>query len=264
MIRIPQRPSKPRRQGRSQILDRGMDLQAFSAMLADHHPYIDLIKFGWGTALITPQIRGKLAHCRARSIEPILGGTLFEYCILTDQYAEFLGFLDALELQSVEVSNGSERLEQSLIHTYIKDLARHRHVYLEIGSKDAEAADSMGLQTWIEQIEAGLQAGAKTIILESRESGQSGYCNHQGLPRPGFCEALLQRFSLDQLLFEAPTRNLQATLIRQFGPEVNLANIAPADVIGLETLRLGLRFDTLAQVPLPPAAPVDQPILLQP
>lgn len=264
MIRIPQRPSKPRRQGRSQILDRGMDLQAFSAMLADHHSSIDLIKFGWGTALITPQIRSKVAQCRAASIEPILGGTLFEYCMLTDQYAEFLGLLDALELQAVEVSNGCERLDQSQIHSCIKDLARQRQVFLEIGSKDAQAADGMDLQMWIDQIEAGLQVGAQTIILEARESGQSGYCNHQGLPRPGFCEAFTQRFGLEPLMFEAPSRNLQASLIRQFGAEVSLANIAPADVIGLETLRLGLRFDTLAQVPLPSSAPATQPCLLQP
>lgn len=222
-----------------------MDLVCFSAMLADNQALIDLIKFGWGTSLITARIQEKLRLCRAAQIEPVLGGTLFEYCFLTDQLAEFRDLIDTLELQTVELSNGSERLSAEVMHFHIRDMARDRLVLLEIGSKDRQAAEAMKLQTWIDQIEGGLEAGASTIILEARESGQSGYCNDQGLPRAGFCETLVQQFGLERLIFEAPTSRLQATLISLLGPEVNLANIAPHDVIGLETLRLGLRFDTL-------------------
>ena len=250
MVQLPLRPAKPRQQGLTQVLDKGLDLRSLAGVLDDHAPFIDLLKFGWGTALITPRLEAKIALCRAQAVTPLLGGTLFEYCVLTEQLPAFRQLLDDLELTVVEVSNGAGAIDPDRMPGYIRELSADRRVFHEIGRKAPEAAEAMGLAEWIRQMEAGLEAGASLTILEARESGRSGFCDASGEPRASFCQTFLDRFASEALMFEAPTAALQATLLRQFGPQLNLANIAPADVLGLETLRLGLRFDTLAQVPL--------------
>jgi phosphosulfolactate synthase len=250
MVLLPERPGKPRLAGMTQVLDRGIDLPRLEGLVADHAPLIDLLKFGWGTALVTPRIAAKIALCRQHGITPVLGGTLFEYCVLTDQYRAFCRLLDELELTTVEVSNGAQRIEPQRICTFVRELAQERRVLNEIGSKSPQESAAMSLEEWSAQIENGLEAGASMIILEARESGQSGFCTPEGQPRPDFCQTFLERFGAERLMFEAPTSKLQATLIKTHGHLLNLANIHPDDVVSLETLRLGLRFDTLAQFPL--------------
>lgn len=247
MIVIPSRPGKPRLQGMSQVLDKGMDLQRFTGLLEDHAPLIDVIKFGWGTALVTPCIRDKVALCRRHGITPVLGGTLLEYCLLTDQFDAFCRFLDDLELTAVEVSNGAAALAPQQVTALVRQLGRDRQVFHEVGYKALNQADAMSLQEWIRQIEAGLEAGASLIILEARESGRSGFCGLDGQPRPEFCHTFLERYGVQRVMFEAPTAALQSTLIKAHGNQLNLANINPEDIVSLETMRLGLRFDNLAQ-----------------
>lgn len=252
MIVIPSRPGKPRLQGMSQVLDKGMDLQRLTGLLEDHAPLIDVLKFGWGTALITSRIRDKVALCRRHGILPMLGGTLLEYCLLTDQFAAFRRFLDDLELTAVEVSNGAACLDSPQVAALVRELGRDRRVFLEVGYKALNRADAMPLEEWIRQIDAGIEAGASLIILEARESGRSGFCTLDGQPRPEFCQTFLERYGVERLMFEAPTPALQSTLIKAHGNQLNLANINPEDIVSLETTRLGLRFDNLAQfTPLP-------------
>jgi phosphosulfolactate synthase len=245
VIRRPERPGKPRREGLTHVLDKGVDLQRLKGVLEDHAPLIDLLKFGWGTALVSPNIAAKIALCRAHAITPVLGGTLFEYCLITDQYSSFLHLLDELELGCVEVSNGAGAITQERLAACVRELARDRRVLQEIGFKSERLAQAMGREVWLQQMEDGFAAGASMIILEARESGRSGFCTTTGEPRLDLCDDVIERFGTDALMFEAPTARLQVALIKAYGHQLNLANISMDDPVALETLRLGLRFDTL-------------------
>jgi len=251
MIRMPLRQGKPRLDGLTHVLDRGLPLAGLASVFEAHAPMIDLWKFGWGTALVSREIRAKIALCKQHAVTPVLGGTLFEYCVLTDQFSAFCAYLDQLELTTVEVSNGTTAIEAGVIQRCVRHLARERTVLSEVGCKSLQQAERMGLEDWTAQIAASFEAGASLVILEARESGRSGFCTPDGQPRTDFCHTFIDRFGAERLLFEAPTTTLQSTLIRAHGNTLNLANISPKDVLSLETLRLGLRFDTLARFPLP-------------
>jgi phosphosulfolactate synthase len=242
------RQGKPRQSGITQVLDKGIDLQRLKAILQDHSSFIDIIKFGWGTALVTSCIEAKAEACRSHAIEPILGGTLFEYCFLTNQFTSFLRLLDDLQLQSVEVSNGANAIDQTTLYKLVRELAKDRRVFFEVGSKSLAQSERMQTKTWINQIEKGLESNASFIILESRESGRGGYCTANGRIRDDLCQALVEQVGIERLMFEASTSVLQASLINSFGNQLNLANISFDDVVSLETLRLGIRFDTMLQV----------------
>ncbi|MFN9621452.1 MAG: phosphosulfolactate synthase [Cyanobacteriota bacterium] len=244
-VRHLSRPVKPRVSGITQVLDRGLDLQRLTGILQDHSSHIDMIKFGWGSALVTSTIYAKIEACRNHSIKPLLGGTLFEYCYLTNQYAPFIALLDELQLDCVEISNGANAIEQSTICKLVRELAKERFVCLEVGCKSLIHSETMTLETWTSQIEAALEAGANLVVLEARESGRAGYCESNGQAKEAFCQVFLERFGTDRLMFEAPTRDLQTTLINTYGSQLNLANISYDDVVSLETIRLGLRFDSM-------------------
>jgi phosphosulfolactate synthase len=245
MIHIVERNSKPRLSGITQVLDRGIDLQRLTGILQDHAPLIDIIKFGWGTALVTSCIAAKIETCRSHAIKPVLGGTLFEYCFLTNQYTSFLRLLDDLKLESVEISNGANAIDQATICKLVHELARDRSVFLEVGHKSLAQSEDIQPETWIRQIEDGLEANASMIILESRETGRGGYCAPDGKLRSDLCQVIVERFGTERLMFEAATSGLQSYLINSYGNKLNFANIGFDDIIPLETLRLGIRFDTM-------------------
>ena len=245
MIHTVGRQGKPRLGGLTQVIDRGIDLQRLNSILHDHGPLIDVIKFGWGTALVTPCMPAKIEACRSNAIEPVLGGTLFEYCFLTNQYDSFLRHLDVFQLESVEISNGADAIDPKIICKIVRELSKDRTVFLEVGHKSLAQSAYMLNETWIKQIEEGLDANASIIILEARESGRGGYCNPDGVIRNDLCQVLVDRFGIEKLMFEAATSALQASLINSFGNQLNLANISFDDIISLETLRLGIRFDTM-------------------
>jgi phosphosulfolactate synthase len=206
---------------------------------------VDVVKLGWGTALATGNLDAKLARYREHGVPVVLGGTLTELAIRQDRVHPFLRWLrDDLDLRHVEVSDGTIALDPHRKRELIALFAAEGFtVFSEVGSKDA--SEIMAPYRWVEQIEAELQAGAWKVIAEARESGTVGLYRADGEVRMGLVDEIAHAIDVDRLLFEAPLKDQQVWFLKRFGHEVNLGNIAPDDVLSLETLRLGLRSDTM-------------------
>lgn len=234
--------------GLTMVIDPGLPTGAFTDVVASHGEHIDLVKFGWGTALVTRDLDRKAAVLREAGIGFSFGGTLFERCLLTGQLDEFLALVERTGATHIEVSNGTVPLDQHAKAEYVRRMARYRPVLAEVGYKDAERSARLSPADWVAAIREDLDAGASLVITEARESGRSGIARPDGRLRDDVLRAVLAAVDPGRMLFEAPTKDLQVELIRAIGPEVNLGNIAPADVIGVATLRRGLRGDTLLQL----------------
>jgi phosphosulfolactate synthase len=209
---------------------------------------VDVVKLGWGTALVTANLLPKLARYEAAGIPVVLGGTLTELAIRQGRVDGLVEWLRELGLRHVEVSDGTIALEPAVKRDLIERLAGEFTVLAEVGSKDADFI--MAPYVWVEQIERDLQAGAWKVIAEARESGTAGIYRADGEVRSGLIDEIVHAIDADRLIFEAPKREQQVWLLSHLGSECNLGNIAPADVIALETLRLGLRSDTVERFAL--------------
>ena len=204
---------------------------------------VDLVKLGWGTAMVTANLRPKLSLYAERGIPVVLGGTLTEIAIRQERVDGLIAWLRELGLRHVEVSDGTVSLEPEMKRALIRRLAAEFTVLSEVGSKDA--AFIMAPYVWVEQIEGDLQAGAFKVITEARESGTAGIYRADGEVRTGLIDEIAHAVDTDRLIFEAPLKEQQVWFLRRFGMECNLGNIAPAEVLSLETLRLGLRSETV-------------------
>jgi phosphosulfolactate synthase len=209
---------------------------------------VDVVKLGWGTALVTANLRPKLDRYAARGIPVVLGGTLTELAIRQGRVEGLVAWLSELGLRHVEVSDGTIALEPQVKRELIERLARDFTVLAEVGSKDVDFI--MAPYVWVEQIERDLEAGAWKVIAEARESGTAGIYRADGEVRTGLIDEIAHAVDTEQLIFEAPRREQQVWLLKRFGTECNLGNIAPGDVLSLETLRLGLRSDTVERFAL--------------
>ena len=206
--------------------------------------FVDIVKLGWGTALATQNLDAKLARYRDHEIPVVLGGTLTELAIRQDRVDELVAWLRELGIGHVEVSDGSIALEPERKLALIARLVGDGFVVLsEVGSKDA--ATIMAPYRWVEQIEAELEAGAWKVIAEARETGTAGIFRPDGEVRMGLIDEIAHAVDVERVVFEAPQKDQQVWFLRRFGPECNLGNIPPDDVLALETLRLGLRSDTI-------------------
>ena len=245
-LTLPERSAKPRPAGLTMVIDSGLPVGLFDDLIASNAPYIDLVKFGWGTAVVTPRLPDKLACLRAAGIDYFFGGTLFEKHVLQGELDAYRRLCHSHGCRYVEVSNGTVPLGESEKAGYIGRLAEEFTVLSEVGSKTVAGNDALAPRDWARQIRTDLAHGARMVITESRESGTTGLATKDGDVRGEVVDAILAA-GVDpaMLLFEAPTKGLQTSLIRRFGTDVNLGNIAPTDVLPLETLRLGLRSDTL-------------------
>jgi phosphosulfolactate synthase len=242
---LPPRSGKPRATGLTHVLDRGLSLAAVDGLVEVAGDSVDIVKLGWGTALATGNLAPKLERLRAHGIPVVLGGTLTEIAIRQGRVDGLVAWLRELDLQHVEVSDGTITLEAEDKRELIARLAREGFTVLsEVGSKDDRKI--MAPYRWVEQIEAELQAGAWKVIAEARESGNAGIFRADGEVRMGLIDEIAHAVDPAQLIFEAPRKDQQVWFIERFGAEVNLGNIAPDDVLSLETLRLGLRSDTMA------------------
>lgn len=242
----PERSQKPRQAGLTSIIDKGYPFGYFQDVVESFHPYIDCIKFGWCTAYVTPDIEKKIQLAKQYNIVPFLGGTFFELAYLQNKLDEFKDLLHELELSHMEVSNGSIDLSQEEKAEQIPLFTGDFTVFSEVGYKDTNRSDAMRPQEWITAINQDIAAGASYVITEAREGGTSGICSADGDLRVDLIDYFINAgVKLDQLIFEAPTKSMQAYFIKQFGSETNMGNIPFADVISLETLRLRLRCDTL-------------------
>jgi phosphosulfolactate synthase len=245
-LHLPSRPDKPRRTGLTMVIDGGLPAGQFADVIYSGADYIDLVKFGWGTAIVTPYLDAKIDLLRANDIGFYFGGTLFEKFVLQERFDDFRKFCHRFGAQHVEVSNGAIPLSNSEKASYVRKLADEFTVVSEVGFKDPTKSEQLPPSQWIECIREDLEAGASMVTLEARESGKSGICRPDGALRFGLIEDVLASgLNADELLFEAPTTALQAHFVTRVGPNVNLGNIPASGVISLETLRLGLRADTL-------------------
>ena len=243
---LPARESKPRSNGITMMMDGGLPIRYFQDVIASSHQYIDFVKFGWGTSVVSDTLFRKIDYLQCHDVGFYFGGTLFEKHVLQGRFDEFRALCHECSCRYVEVSNGTIDLSNAEKAAYIHKLSGEFQVISEVGFKDADRSENLPPSRWIECIEEDLDAHALLVTLESRESGRSGICRANGELRYGLIEELLAGTGhRDRLLFEAPSTSLQAYFVKRLGPAVNLGNIAAADVVGLETLRLGLRADTL-------------------
>ena len=225
-----------------------MSVAEVDSLLEVARGIVDLVKLGWGTALVSPNLKAKLERYAAAGVPVVLGGTLTELAIRQGRVEGLVAWMRELGLRHVEISDGTIAIEAPVKRELIERLAREFTVLSEVGSKDAEFI--MPPYVWVEQIESDLAAGAWKVIAEARESGTAGIYRASGEVRTGLIEEIAHAVEPERLIFEAPRREQQVWLLQHFGTECNLGNIAPADALSLETLRLGLRSDTVERFAL--------------
>jgi len=230
------------------VIDRGLSVAEAAGMLEVAGDSVDIVKLGWGTAVVTGNLAPKLELYAERGIPVVLGGTLTEVAIRQGRVDGLVAWLRELGLRHVEISDGTITLEPAVKRELIERLSREFIVMAEVGSKDADFI--MAPYIWVEQIESDLNAGAWKVIAEARESGTAGIYRANGEVRTGLIDEIAHAVDPEHLIFDAPLQRQQVWLLTRFGTECNLGNIAPADVLSLETLRLGLRSDTVERFAL--------------
>jgi phosphosulfolactate synthase len=230
--------------GLTHVLDKGLGVRGWEDVLETAGDYIDIVKLGWGTAYVTKSLQRKLEVLKEKPV--VIGGTFFEVVYAKDQLDDYKRWLQSLGLTHVEISDGTVEIPRGRKLELIQDFARDFTVLSEVGSKDSEVV--FAPYEWVEWIKEELAAGAWKVITESREGGTAGIFRPSGEMRTGLVDEIAHSIDFHDLLWEAPTRGSQAWFIKHFGANVNLGNIPPEEVISLETLRLGLRADTLKEV----------------
>ncbi len=239
---LPQRNAKPRTHGITMVMDKGLSIREAEDLLTVSEPYIDLLKLGFGTAFVTPRLDEKLAVYRNANIPTYFGGTLFEAFVARNQFDAYLRLLEKYKMQYAEVSDGSIELEHDVKCNYITKLSKHVTVLSEVGSKDETKI--LAPYKWIELMKKEIEAGSYKVIAEARESGTVGIYHSKGEVRSDLIDEILTVIPEDKIIWEAPIKSQQVYFIKLLGANVNLGNIAPNEIIPLETLRLGLRGDT--------------------
>jgi phosphosulfolactate synthase len=250
LLDLPERTPKPRERGITHVLDRGLSIAEVDGLIEVTGEAVDLVKLGWGTALATGNLEAKLERYRTHGIPVVLGGTLTELAITQDRVDRLVKWVHELGIEHVEVSDGTIILDHDRKLALIERLAQEFTVLSEVGAKDN--ARIMAPYKWVEQIERELSAGAWKVIAEARESGTAGIFRPDGEVRMGLIDEIAHEIDPEKLLFEAPQKDQQVWFVRRFGTNVNLGNIPPDDVLSLETIRLGLRADTVGAVDPPP------------
>jgi phosphosulfolactate synthase len=246
VLALPERAVKPRTSGLTMVIDGGIPLGQFADLVELGAEYIDYVKFGWGTSVVTGCLREKIGVLDSHGIDFYFGGTLFEKFVLQGRFEDYRRFCEEYACRHIEVSNGTIEMPNAEKAGYIRKLAPDFTIVSEVGFKDPGRSEMLPPSEWVAAIKEDLDAGASIVTLEARESGKSGICRPDGALRFGLIEDVLSAgVGQDQLLFEAPTTTLQTYFITRLGTDVNLGNVPASAVIGLETLRLGLRADTL-------------------
>jgi phosphosulfolactate synthase len=247
LLELPDRSAKPREQGITHLLDRGLAVVEIDSLVEIAGDYIDIVKLGWGTAIATGNLKAKLERYKHHGIPVVLGGTLTELAIAQGRLDRMVAWLHELGLEHIEVSDGTITIEHERKLEMIETLAKEFTVLSEVGSKDNTRI--MAPFRWVEQIERELAAGAWKVIAEARESGTVGIFRHDGEVRMGLIDEIAHAVAPEKILFEAPQKDQQVWFVRRFGPDVNLGNISPEEVLSLETIRVGLRSDTAVADP---------------
>jgi phosphosulfolactate synthase len=240
---LPARSAKPRQTGITHVLDKGLGPRGVQDLLAVAAGSIDIVKLGWGTAAVTSDLKAKVGVYQEAGVPVCLGGTLLEVVLRQSKIDEYVAWVQGLGIDHVEVSDGTIALDHDAKLDVIRRLAKDFTVLSEVGSKSEDVI--FAPKRWVEMIQKELEAGSWKVITEGRESGTVGVYHADGAVKEGLIDEIRDSIDPGQLVFEAPAKKQQAWFIKHFGSDVNLGNIAPEEVISVETLRLGLRGDTL-------------------
>jgi phosphosulfolactate synthase len=246
-LTLPPRSAKPRADGLTHVLDKGLSYVALESLIQTAGDHIDFVKLGWGTAYVTDGVKAKVALCKASGIRMCPGGTLLEICDHQGRIEDYVRWLQRLGLTHVEVSNGAFGMETSRKRELIRRLSQDFTVLSECGSKNPTV--DVVADDWVEEMTGDLEAGASILIAEARESGTVGLYTPTGEVRTELVEAIVGGIPASRVIFEAPRKDQQAWFVRRLGAVANLGNIPADEVVALETLRLGLRSDTLDLLP---------------
>jgi phosphosulfolactate synthase len=240
---IPERTQSPRSFGLTMVMDKGMGIEEVKNFLSVAAPYVDMVKLGFGTAYVTQNLKEKLSIYKAQNIPVYFGGTLFEAFLVRDQLQDYIHSMKEFGIDLVEVSDGSVSIPHEDKCRYIEQLTKEGFKVLsEVGSKDASHV--MPPYKWIEQMSAELNAGSSYVIAEAREAGNIGIYRGTGEVREGLVQEILTKIPAEKIIWEAPQKAQQLYFLELLGCNVNLGNIAPAEIIPLEAMRIGLRGDT--------------------
>ncbi|OUL19616.1 phosphosulfolactate synthase [Nostoc sp. RF31YmG] len=243
---LPLRTKKNRQAGLTILIDNGVPTGYFADVINSYREFIDIVKFGWCSSLITKDIYQKIEFLQLNGVQFYFGGTFFEKCLTQDKLNNFYEYHKYFGCTHMEISNGTIDLSNREKAKYIAELSLEFTIFSEVGYKDAEKSQELSANNWVEYIWQDLEAGATKVITEARESGRSGICQKNGELRYGIISEILNSgINAENLIFEAPTKDLQTYFITKVGANVNLANISFDQVLSLESLRLGLRSDTL-------------------
>jgi phosphosulfolactate synthase len=245
-LSLPERPQRPREVGLTHVIDKGLTLGQAEGMLEIAGEFVDIVKLGWGSSYVTGGLREKIALYRSAGVEVVLGGTFFETCFLQGRLDEWRQFIDSLGLGMVEISDGTLDIPTETKLEWIGRMSADFRVLSEVGSKDDAVV--IAPSRWVAAIERELEAGSWKVITEARESGTAGIFRGDGEVRMGLIEDIVTTIDHASLIFEAPLKAQQVWFIRALGPNVNVGNVPPDEVLALETLRLGLRADTLRDI----------------
>lgn len=242
LSQIPERKPKPRAHGITMVMDKGLSTQEARNFMSVAHPHVDIVKLGFGTSFVTPNLRDKLEVYKSYDIPVYFGGTLFEAFLIRNQFEDYINVCKEFGIYYMEVSDGSITIPHAEKCGYIEKLTKHGTVLSEVGSKDA--AHIIPPYKWIELMKAELLAGASYVIAEARESGNVGIYRGSGEVREGLVQEILTQIPEESIIWEAPQKAQQLYFLELIGCNVNLGNIAPSEMIALEAMRIGLRGDT--------------------
>ena len=243
IFRDPRRTQKPRKTGLTQVLDKGLSIVEVEGLLEVAESYVDVVKFGWATSVVVENFEGKLEAFRRHGIAVCCGGSLFELAVHRKKLNEYIAFLADHGFKHVEVSDGTIVIPLAEKLRYIERMAKHFTVFSEVGRKDRTHV--VAPRRWVDQIKSELGAGSWKVIVEGRESGTVGIYHSSGEIKAGLIDEIQMQIDTGKIIFEAPRKPQQVWFVKHFGPNVNLGNVPPEDVISLETIRQGLRADTL-------------------
>lgn len=241
--RLPSRTVKPREVGITMVMDKGLSVNETDNFLSVAGPYVDVVKLGFGSAAISPNLKDKLDVYRRYHVPVYFGGSLLEWFYAHQAVDEYIKILNEYGITHVEVSDGTLEIPHQEKCRLIERFSRDFTVYSEVGSKDAEKI--IPPYKWIELMQQELDAGSRMVIAEAREGGNVGIYRGTGEVRQGLVEEILTQIPAEKIIWEAPNKSQQVFFIKLLGPNVNLGNIPYQEVIPLETLRVGLRGDTM-------------------
>lgn len=242
LTQIPERTKQPRQYGLTMVMDKGLSLRDAESFISVGAPHTDIIKLGFGTSFVTPNLRAKIELYQQHNIPVYFGGTLFEAFVIRNQFDDYIAMCKDYNIDVIEVSDGSIVIPHTEKCGYIEKISKFAKVFSEVGSKDA--AHIIPPYKWIELMSAELSAGASYVIAEAREAGNVGIYRGSGEVREGLVQEILTKIPAEKIIWEAPQKAQQLYFLELIGCNVNLGNIAPSEIIPLEAMRIGLRGDT--------------------